>query len=127
MSKFVKVQTELREAVYICRALEDLKLEYREGVTWVHRFSHNQRANAIAVNAKGANFAFAPFQGDENAGFELLFDDMQKKAVEALVGRIRQRYAYHKVVAETRAAGFELVEERTGADDVVRLTVRRWA
>ncbi|MCB0082883.1 MAG: DUF1257 domain-containing protein, partial [Caldilineaceae bacterium] len=40
--------------------------------------------------------------------------------------QIQQRYAYHKVLAEVEQAGFSLVEEKTGADNVIRLTVRRW-
>ena len=123
MSKFVKVQTELREARYLKQALDDLHLAWRENVTWQHRFSNQQRANAIVVDAPMAAIGFAP---DAKGDFELLYDDMQKKSVIALVGKVRQRYAYHKVLDEAQKAGFELVEERTGADEVVRLTVRRW-
>jgi hypothetical protein len=123
MSKFVKVQTELREARYLKQALDDLQLAWREHVTWQHRFSKTQRANAIVVDTSFAPIGFAP---NDAGAFEVLYDDMQKKTVDALVGKVRQRYAYHKVLDEAQKAGFELIEERTGADDVVRLTVRRW-
>lgn len=123
MSKFVKVQTELREARFLKQALDDLQLSWRENVTWQHRFSKQQRTNAIVVDARMAPIGFAP---NADGAFELLYDDMQKKAVDALVGKVRQRYAYHKVLDEAQKAGFELVEERTGTDEVVRLTVRRW-
>lgn len=126
MSKFVKMQTELRQVVYLKRALDDLQLVYRENEVWKHRFSQNQRAGAIVVTTADAHIGFAPASSDD-AAFEVLFDDMQKKAVEKTLGKIRQRYAYHKVLDEAQKAGFELVEERTGADDVVRLVVRRWA
>lgn len=126
MSKFVKIQTELREAVYLTRALDDLRLPYRENAIWQHRYSRNQRVGAIVVDAPGAQVGFAP-SGVSDGVLELLFDDMQKETVETLLGKIRQRYAYHKVLDEAKTAGFDLVEERTGADDIVRLTVRRWA
>jgi len=123
MSKFVKVQTELREAVYLKQALDDLHLAWRENVTWKHRFSKSQRTNAIVVDTPFAPIGFAP---NADGAFELLYDDMQKKSVDTLAGKVRQRYAYHKVLDETQKAGFDLIEERTGADEVVRLTVRRW-
>lgn len=127
MSKFVRVRTELREIVYLRRALDDLKLDYRENDIYQHAYSNQRRMAAVVVKHRNLHFAFAPTATGEASGLELLFDDMQKQSIEALIGKIQQRYAYHKVVEETRAAGFELVEERTGADDVVRITVRRWA
>jgi hypothetical protein len=126
MSKFVSVKTEIRELAHLRRALDDLKLDYRENVIYTHPYSRTSRTNALVIKQGAVTFAFAP-QKSEASAYDLLFDDMQAKMVDALVGKIRQRYAYHKVVEETHAVGFELVEERTGADDVVRLTVRRWA
>jgi hypothetical protein len=41
--------------------------------------------------------------------------------------QVQQRYAYHKVLAEVEQAGFALVEEQTGKDHVIRMTVRRWS
>jgi len=54
-------------------------------------------------------------------------DDMQMVQIRKTVGQVQQRYAYRKVLAETAKAGFELVDENTGRDQVIRLTVRRWA
>lgn len=45
---------------------------------------------------------------------------------DAVTSQILQRYAYHKVVKEVEARGFVVAEERQGADQSVRLVVRKW-
>ena len=56
----------------------------------------------------------------------MIGDDMQMAVVQPSLNAIYQRYAYHKVRGEVERAGFTLVEEQTGADRVIRMTVRRW-
>ena len=63
----------------------------------------------------------------ESDAYEVVGDDMQLRGIQSLLQQIQQRYAYHKVLAETRKAGFDLVEESVGRDNVIRMTVRRWA
>jgi hypothetical protein len=57
----------------------------------------------------------------------VLADDMQMATVRSVMNQVQQRYAYHMVVAESQKAGFDLVEEQTGRDQVIRLTLRRWS
>jgi hypothetical protein len=54
-------------------------------------------------------------------------DDMQMRRMRSLMDRVQQRYAYNKVLTETKSAGFNLVEESVGDDNVIRMTVRRWS
>lgn len=123
MSKFVKVRTELRDLALIKRALDDLKLTYAENERYIHVWSgYNQNA-PLVVKQKGAKFAFRT--NDEGA-YEVIGDDMQMAQIRSTLQQVQQRYAYHKVLAEVEGAGFALVEEHTGKDHVIRMTVRRW-
>lgn len=124
MSKFVKIRTELRDLALIKRALEDLKLEYRENARYTHIFSGHSEVAPIVVHLPKA--AFALRQSAEGT-FEAAGDEMQMKAIRSAMEHIQQRYAYHTVLAETAKAGFELVEESAGRDGVIRMTVRRWS
>lgn len=124
MSKFVKVKTELRDFSLIKRALDDLKLEYVENVHYVHRYSRHNEPVAFHVKARGADFGLR----DGGTGvFEAVGDDMQMSALRQTMNQIAQRYAYHMVLNETAQAGFDLVEEQVGRDQVIRMTVRRWS
>lgn len=124
MSKFVRVKTELHELGLIKRALDDLKLEYRENQRYTHIWSGFAGEAPLVVQVKGAKFAFRP---TESGAYEAIGDDMQMATIRTQVDAIQQRYAYHKVREEVEAAGFALVEEQTGRDRVIRMTVRRWA
>jgi hypothetical protein len=124
MSKFVKVNTQLRDLTLIKQALEDLKLAYQEDSIYTHIWSGFNGSLPVVVDAPGCRFGFR--QADAGA-YEMVADDMHLGRLRPLLDQIQQRYAYHAVVQETAKAGFELVEETSGRDRVIRLTVRRWS
>ena len=123
MSKFVKVKTELRDLSMIKRSLDDLKLSYTENSVWKHLFSAFSGKVDLVVNTPRGSFGL---RKNEQEVYEVLADDMQLRPIKETLQKVQQRYAYHKVIAETAKAGFDLVEEKVGADQVIRLTVRRW-
>jgi hypothetical protein len=123
MSKFVKVRTELRDVALVKKALDDLKLRYEEDVRYRHYFSGANEAAALVVHARSGNFGLKP---NAEGALEVMGDSMQMAGVRQLLAQVQQRYAYHMVVQETEKAGFALVEEQTGSDQVIRMTVRRW-
>lgn len=124
MSKFVRVQTELREPALVKQALDDLAMRYREHATYVHRWSGREEPVRFLVESPAPVFGL---RADAEGVLELVGDDMGLRALRAALGRIQQRYAYHKILGAVTEAGFDLVAERTAADQVIRLTVRRWS
>jgi hypothetical protein len=122
MSKFVQIKTELRDLALIKQALDDLKIGYREQTRYVHTFSRKSSEVPILVTDKRVSFGLR----EANGVYEILGDDMQMVQIRAIMQPVQQRYAYHKVRAETEKAGFSLVEETVGKDNVIRMTVRRW-
>jgi hypothetical protein len=124
MSKFVKIQTELREQSLIKRALDDLKLDYSEDAVYTHRWSGYRGKVDLLVRHGHVTFGLQP---NSQHVYEVLADDMQMAAVRGVMNHVQQRYAYHMVVAESHKAGFDLVEEQAGRDQVIRLTLRRWS
>ena len=123
MSKFVKVRTELRDLALIKRALDDLKLSYGENERYTHVWSGHKETAPLVVKDKRVTFAF---RSNEDGTYEAAGDDMQLGQIKSMLQQVQQRYAYHKVLAEVEQAGFALVEENTGRDHVIRMTVRRW-
>jgi len=124
MSKFVRVQTALRDFTLIKRSLEDLKIGYQENAQYVHVWSGFKGKVPLLIKQKHAQFALRQ-QPDES--YEVIGDDMQMAVIRKTMEQVQQRYAYHKVLTETAKAGFDLVEEKVGQDQVIRLTVRRWS
>jgi hypothetical protein len=124
MSKFVRVRTELRDLTMVKQALDDLKVQYRENHRFTHVWSGYTGTLPLVVTTRGATFAL---RSTDAGAYEAVGDDMQMGSVRALLQQVQQRYAYHRVRSEMEKAGFDLVDEKTGADKVIRLTVRRWA
>ncbi len=123
MSKFVQLKTELRELALIKQALTDQNIAYQENAQYVHPFGGFRGELPIVIKQSGLQFGLR-LTADER--YEIVGDDMQLAQIRAVMAPVLQRYAYHKVLAETEKAGFTLVEETTGRDKVIRLTVRRW-
>lgn len=124
MSKFVQVKTELRDLAVVRRVLEEQEIPFQENATYVHRWSGRKEPVPLLIHERGVSFGLRPAA---DGGLELIGDDMFMAQGRALLQRIQQRYAYHLVRAEVEAAGFELVEETTDANQVIRMTVRRWS
>ena len=123
MSKFVKVQTQLRDLALIKRSLDDLKLSYAEDAEYHHIYSGRREQVPLLVQSGRLKFGL---QAGEDGAYEAVGDDMILRRIHSAMQEVQQRYAYHKVLDETAKAGFDLVEERVGQDQVIRLTVRRW-
>ncbi len=123
MSKFVKIKTELQDLAMIKQALEDLKLTYRENSRFTHLWSGFHGRLPLVIQHRGVTFGL---RQTEEGHFEFVGDDMQMAHVRPVMAQIQQRYAYHKVLSQVEEAGFDLVEEKVGKDQVIRLTVRRW-
>ena len=124
MSKFVRVATELRDVALVKLVLDELKIQYSEEAEYHHGWSKTRRPVRILVRHGAAHFGLCETAGGP---LELVGDDMAMRRVRQLLEQVQQRYAYHRVLAEVSRAGFDLVEEQTGADRVIRLTVRRWS
>jgi len=124
MSKFVKVQTQLRDLNLIKHALNDLKLSYQENTNFIHTWSGFRGQVPLVVKVNHAQFGLRETATGE---YEVIGDDMQMGAIRKELGQIQQRYAYHAVLQTTAEAGFDLIEEKVGSDKVIRLTVRRWS
>lgn len=124
MSKFVKVKTQLRDLNLIKNALNDLKLNFQENANFVHTWSGFRGEVPLIVKVNHAQFGI---RESATGDYEIIGDDMQMKVIQKELNQIQQRYAYHAVRKMTADAGFELVEEEVGRDQVIRLTVRRWS
>lgn len=125
MSKFVKIQTELHDLALLKRSLEETELKYEEDAQYTHRFSGFSGRLPLVVRQGALVFGFRTRA--EDGAYELVADDMQLRQIRPLLGQIQQKYALHKILQEAEAAGFSLVEQTTGQDQVIRLTVRRWS
>ena len=124
MSKFVQIKTEIHDLAMVKQSLNDLEIRYQENAVYNHRYSDFRGQVPILISQGRTQFGLR--ERDDGA-YEVIGDDMEMVPINRTMKKVQQRYAYHKVKAETEKAGFMLVEENVGNDDVIRMTVRRWS
>ena len=124
MSKFVQIKTEIHDLAMVKQSLNDLEISYQENAVYNHRYSNF--CGQVPILIRQGRTQFGLREGADGA-YEVIGDDMEMVSINRTMKKVQQRYAYHKVKAETERAGFMLVEENVGNDDVIRMTVRRWS
>ena len=132
MSHFTTVETKITDVVCLLKALKDLGYVYeqaKQGQKLRVRGYRGQTTEAdivvkasktydigIQVTAKGVRFVADWWGVETTRGVS------EKEFVQA----VKQRYAYHKVMAEIRKRGYTLTEEEQTENKEIRIKVRTW-
>ncbi len=122
MSKFVSLKTSLTERIYLVSALKDLNCEILK-TKKIKTLLNRVYDVDIAVKTP---FGIVGFIKNKKDTFELVGDDMILKKNSKFIEQLTQKYAYGKVIAEAKKAGFQLVKETTDDKQAMRLVLRKW-
>lgn len=74
----------------------------------------------------------AVFSRDGRGGLKLCLEggSLTKRQLrqlgEELLGRVKQQYAYHRIMSELKARNMTVVDEQVDADRTVKIRVRNW-
>ena len=123
MSKFVSIQTTLKERAFLISALKQMRCEVLK-TKKVKTLLNRVYDVDLAVKTP---FGIVGFIKNKEDVFELAGDDMILTKNSKFIEQLTQKYAYSKVVAEAKKAGFKLVKETTENDQSVRLVLRKWS
>lgn len=133
MSHFTTVETKIHDLVALELALKDLGYaftvaEENQFVTVKGYLGQTTDAKiaihasktydiGVKVGAKGVEFV-ADWWGVETT---------RGVAQKEFMQQVKQRYAYHKVMAEIKKRGYTLQEEEQNEENQIRIRVRTWA
>ncbi|MDB5097235.1 MAG: hypothetical protein JWM80_1656 [Cyanobacteria bacterium RYN_339] len=129
MSHFTRVKTQITDREMLVKALADLKYSVSENATV--RGYQGDKLQAEVVVRPGGGYDIG-FERGKDGSYQVVADwwgveNEAKLSTKAFVEPVTQRYAYHKVVAEVAKQGFQVVQEQSGADQTLKVTVRRWS
>ena len=132
MSHFTTVETKINDLVALKRALKDLNFAFTEAEagqfvqvqgyqgqkTEADLVIHASKTYDIGVQVteKGVQFV-ADWWGVETT---------RGVAEKDFIQQVKQRYAYHKVMAEIKKRGYTLTEEEQTDENQIRIRVRAW-
>jgi len=120
----------LAEAIEELRAQEALLDAVRAGegstVAMTTADGVEHQVQMLVRTATGGQIGF---QKQADGSYQVITDAAvaEQRRTRQLADRIRQRYAYHAVKADLQRQGYTVVEEKSLADDTIRLVARRWA
>ncbi|MBN3041153.1 MAG: DUF1257 domain-containing protein [Candidatus Omnitrophica bacterium] len=119
--------------VALIKAIKDLNLARKELAYQQNckMTTTEGKAYNVDVMVKDDNNRQIGFQKQKDGTCKVIADSAgltpaQLKKQKSFINKIRQRYAYNKILGELKKEGYQLVEEKKEAKDTVRLLARRW-
>jgi hypothetical protein len=126
MSHFSQIKTQIRDLTALQSALSELGISWKSGPCPVRGYQGQTQTAEVAIEqANGYDVGFR-WNGAE---YELVADLQywkQELSVDGFLRRVTQRYAYHTVLAQGDANGFQVAQQENQADGSIRLVLQRW-
>ncbi|MBD3305668.1 DUF1257 domain-containing protein [candidate division KSB3 bacterium] len=122
MSRIVSIHTELRDREVLQECLEHLNCQvlFQEGGI---KMRGAETPVQLLVHAPFGSFGFRQTPAGT---YELVGDDRILSRQQGFLQRLKQQYAYRKVLKDANAAGYNLVHEEIGPDQTIKLVIRKW-
>ncbi|MBE9223143.1 DUF1257 domain-containing protein [Cyanobacterium stanieri LEGE 03274] len=127
MSHFSSIKTQIRNLTSLKSALNDLKIDWKEGPSEVRGYQ-GQTSKADLVIAQENNYDIGFSWNGQH--YELVADLQywqQPWTVDGFLQRVTQNYALHTVLTESSQQGFAVTEQQKNEDGSIRLVVQRWS
>jgi hypothetical protein len=122
MSRFVALQTRLRDREVLQQCLELMECQVLYEEQGIKMRGARKPVQLLAHTPFGAlGFRLTP-----NGEYAVVGEEETLTSQKAFLQQLTQQYAYRKILKDAKAAGYSLIQEEVGADQTIRLVVRKW-
>jgi hypothetical protein len=127
MSHFTTIKTEIFDLEILKETLSDLRIGFEEKGK-IQGFEGQEEIVDIAVKQDGL-FTMGFKHNRRKGCYELrgLKELLHQAESRQIIDRIRQEYAYRKVLVETRKRGFSLIQEERVKPGIIKLVLKKVA
>ena len=127
MSHFTTIKTEIFDLEILKETLSDLRIGFEEGEK-IQGFEGQREVVDIAVKLDG-RFQMGFKYNRQKGCYELRGpkEFVHQTESRQIIDRIRQEYAYRKVLVETRKRGFSLIQEERVKPGIIKLVLKKVA
>jgi len=122
MSRFVAIQTQLRDHEILQQCLEHMECQ----VLYDEAGIKMPRVSAPVQFLVHAPFGALGFRRSLSGEFEFVAEEEVLAQQQGFIKDLTQQYAYCKIIKDAKAAGYNLVQEEVGEDRTIKLVVRKW-
>ncbi|MBK4730911.1 DUF1257 domain-containing protein [Oxynema sp. CENA135] len=134
MSHFTTIQTQIKAIDPLVKALADLGfdcVEVHQIPQPLYGYQGDRRSQTAEVIVRrqyiGANSNDIGFKRQPDNTFEAIISEYDRQQYSRQwIEQLTQRYAYHQLMAEAPAQGFNIESEETLEDGTIRVVVGRW-
>ena len=123
MSRFVSINTRLRDREILQQCLEHLDCQ----VLYEEQGIKMRAARTPVQLLVHASFGTLGFRATASGEYEVVGMEEVLEEQKAFIDRLTQQYAYRKILKDASAAGYNLVQEKVGEDKTIKLVVRKWS
>jgi len=131
MSKYKRVETDIKSEALLVKALQDLKIAFEQGEALpLFGYQGDRRRETAEVVIRRHDIGLSAndlgFHRREDGGFEAVISEYDSRTHgQKMLNQVRQRYAYHAVCQQARARGYNVVEQKAEGGAVRLQLVRR--
>ncbi|MCX5705214.1 MAG: DUF1257 domain-containing protein [Candidatus Omnitrophica bacterium] len=129
MSSHGSIITEIMDLIELKRTLADLQLEYEATKKMT---TCDGTVHKIDVIIKDPNGRQIGLEKTEKGAYRFISDtaglnNQQLKVQKDFLNKIRQKYAYNKIVTELKNQGYSITEEEKVQNNTIKLVARKWS
>ena len=134
MSHIAKVDTKIKDLVYLKKALTTLGIQFveaKEGETLTLKgYGKNEIITDCIMEIKTESSYSIGIRRNEK-GYEVAADwwaieTFTEQKQEDIMNRITRQYAYETIMDKVKGMGYSIVQEEQDTKENLRITVRRW-
>ena len=128
MSHFSTINTKLKEATPLIKALNQLGYEINQDRKYVK--GYKGQFTAVDISMDLPSNTKVGFKWDNSSNTYELVTDLDlwnfNIPVERFISKITQMYAYHTIIAKTEEEGYQMVEQKNQNDGSIELVLTKW-
>ena len=129
MSSGASIITEICDLISLKRTLSELQAEYEEAKTVTTSDGVSRKVEVAIRDPHGRLIGLEKTRKGEYrfvADTKGLSNEQLKKQ-QVFINRIRQKYAYNKVINELKKQGYVISQEEKVQNNTIRLVARKWS
>jgi hypothetical protein len=134
MSHIAKIDTKIKDLIYLKKALKSLAIQFTEakgGESLTLRgYGKNEVIDGCIMEIKtGSSYSIGIRQKEK--GYEVAADwwaieTFTGQKQEDIMNKITRQYAYETIMDKIKGMGYSVIQEEQDAKENMRISVRRW-
>lgn len=135
MSHISKIETKIKDLIFLKKALDALNIEYHEAsegqMLTLQGYGKDEQIEECIFEIKtGSKYSIGLKRINDNYEFVAdwwAIETFTGKKQDEILNKINRQYAYETIIDKVKDMGYSIVQEEEDIKNNIHLTVRRWS